>query len=88
MTYEEAFQDMLTGEYVARTAWDQDGKFCVIMPGMEFMWQITSNPVNAGVWMATIKDHLAEDWKVISRTELPKAAFESIEVVTEDSAVA
>ena len=73
MKFTEALQAMLEGNYVARECWHNEAKYCVIMPGMTFMWLIQTIPnPNAGVWMALIADFLADDWKVIDKIEAPK----------------
>jgi hypothetical protein len=73
MQFNDALQAMLAGKYVARAAWDAEAKYCVIMPGMTFMWLIQTIPnPNAGVWMGMVADLLADDWKVIEKIESPK----------------
>ncbi len=73
MKYIEALDQLVAGHYVARKTWFAEAQYCVIMPGMAFIWQIKTQPQpNAGVWMATVEDMLSEDWEVISKVELPK----------------
>jgi len=77
MKFAEALQGMLDGKYVAREGWHAECKYCVIMPGMAFMWLIQTIPnPNAGVWMGMVEDLLAEDWVVVERVHAPKPVEE------------
>lgn len=72
MKFVEALETMMEGEYVARECWHADAQYCVIMPGMAFIWLIKTVPTpNAGVWMGSVADLLADDWKVVDSVEVP-----------------
>lgn len=86
MTFTEALQGMLDGNYVARECWHNEAKYCVIMPGMTFMWLIQTVPnPNAGVWMGMVEDLLADDWKVIDKVQAP-VTTETLETTEEVAA--
>lgn len=79
MKFAEALQGMLDGKYMGRPAWQAEAKYCVIMPGMEFIWLIQTIPnPNAGVWMAKVEDMLADDWVVVEKVEVPNKQPESV----------
>jgi hypothetical protein len=66
MNFTEALSELLLGNYVSRTAWDQTGEYIVLLVGMQYIWKIliTPNP-SAGNWLPLIADLLADDWKVV-----------------------
>jgi Protein of unknown function (DUF2829) len=71
MNYQEALEAMIEGKYVARESWKDQAKYCVLMPGMPFVWLIQTIPnPNAGVWMGTVEDQKAEDWVSISNDDI------------------
>lgn len=71
MKYQEALEAMIEGKYVAREAWKEQHKYCVLMPGMPFVWLIQTIPnPNAGVWMGTVEDQKAEDWTAITHDDV------------------
>lgn len=66
MLFEEALKHLISGEYVARSSWDAVGEYIIILPSMPYIWKILTQPnPNAGNWMPTIADLLADDYKVI-----------------------
>lgn len=71
MNFQEALELMRKGEYLSRSGWDAEGPnsgFVCIMPDMLNIWKIIQKPTpNAGVFMCTIADLLAEDWYVRDR---------------------
>lgn len=77
MNFQEAFALMQKGEYLSRAGWDAEGQnsgFVCIMPEMLNIWKIIQKPTpNAGVFMCTIADLLAEDWFVRDRNHVPPA---------------
>jgi Protein of unknown function (DUF2829) len=72
MMFSEALDSLLKGNYVARNAWDSTGEYCVVLPGMQYIWKILTQPnPNAGNWLPLISDLLADDWKVITEVVKP-----------------
>ncbi len=79
MKFMEALQAMQDGAYVARKVWHADAKYCVIMPGMTFIWLIQTVPnPNAGVWMGMVEDLLSEDWMAVEKGSIPKQALPQV----------
>jgi hypothetical protein len=65
MMFEEALKELLKGKYISRSAWDASGEYCILLPGMQYIWKILIQPnPNAGNWLPLVSDLLADDWKV------------------------
>ena len=70
MLFQDALKLLLDGKYVSRNAWDVSGEYCVLLPGMQYIWKILTQPnPNAGNWLPLISDLLADDWKELSKVE-------------------
>lgn len=70
MLFAEAVKELLAGNYVSRTKYDTSGKYYVMLPGMQFIWKIVTQPnPAAGNWLPLIEDLIADDWKVVSQNE-------------------
>lgn len=68
MFFSEALNKLVAGHYVTRTVWDATGDYCVLMPGMPYIWKIMTQPTpNAGNHLLSVADLLADDWKAYSR---------------------
>lgn len=68
MLFEEALKEIVKGKYLARSGWDATGEYVVLMPGMQYIWKILTQPnPNAGNWLPLIDDLTASDWKVIEK---------------------
>ena len=66
MLFTDALAALQNGLYAARGAWDSTGEYCVLLPGMPYIWKILTQPTpNAGNWLPTLADLLADDWKVM-----------------------
>lgn len=83
MLFMDALKELHEGKYVSRAAWDKSGEYCVLLPGMQYLWKIMTIPnPNAGNWLPLISDLEADDWKCVShqlpinfiKDEEPKAA--------------
>lgn len=70
MLFKDALHEALKGHYIARDEWDKNGDYCVVMPGMNHIWRITTQPQpTAGNWLPHINDFLSEDWKCIKHSD-------------------
>ena len=78
MKFEEAVKHLMAGDYVQRPNWKATGEYALAPPGVPYIWKIVTVPaVNAGNWMHTKEDLLADDYEVIKNTEdadVPDAA--------------
>ena len=74
MTFEEAVKALIAGNYVARDVWATTAEYCVLMPGMTYIWKILTQPnPNAGNWLPLVEDLKATDWAIITKIEAPVA---------------
>lgn len=70
MTFQEALKAMLERKQVARSAWDGIGEYIVVMPGMQHVWKIMTQPnPNAGNWLPLVEDMLSTDWQIFDNVE-------------------
>ena len=68
MLFAEALDEMLKGNYVTRTVWDNTNEYCVLMPGMQYIWKILTSPTpNAGNHVLSVADLQADDWKAYEK---------------------
>lgn len=64
MIFTEALAELQKGNYVTRNAWDATGEYIVLLPGMQYIWKVVSQPnPAAGNWLPLVADLLADDWK-------------------------
>jgi hypothetical protein len=72
MLFVEALKEMKEGKMVTTEELISKNEYCVLMPGMKYIWKIIGNPEqpNAGSWIPTVNDMLNENWKVLDRKEL------------------
>jgi Protein of unknown function (DUF2829) len=70
MTFEEALKYLVSGEYVQRSEWLVTGEYVISLPGIPYIWKILTTPTpNAGNWLPTIADLMAEDYEVVNKVE-------------------
>ncbi len=75
MLLKEALVQLDHGKVLCRECWSITDGYLKIMPGMEFVWKIVLKPTpNAGNYIFSIEDLLADDWKEF---EIPKEALEA-----------
>lgn len=66
MFFHEALDALVKGKFVARAQWDSTGEYCILLPGMPYIWKILTQPnPNAGTWTPLVADLLADDWKIV-----------------------
>ncbi len=76
MLFNEALDLIIKGKFLSRNAWDKTGEYCILLPGMQYIWKILTQPTpNAGNWLPLVADLLADDWKVIEAIPIPPAAI-------------
>lgn len=64
MLFSDALISLLEGNYLTREIWKDKNEYCVVMPGMQYIWKILTSPTpNAGNHVLSIDDLLAEDWQ-------------------------
>lgn len=90
MKFVEALDALLEGKYVQRKEWRNIGEYIVLMPGMSHIWKIITQPQpNAGNWLHTLADLLAEDWEAFSHSrEIPAAVVSTAEAAVQAHAQA
>ncbi len=70
MLFEEALKHLVAGEYVQRNAWKATAEYVISLPGIPYIWKIITQPApNAGNWLPTISDLMADDYEVIKKGE-------------------
>ncbi len=67
MNFDEVIIQLKAGNYCKRSAWT-DG-YLVLMPDMAYIWRIitpgpTTPQANAGNYLPTVADLLADDWSI------------------------
>jgi len=68
MKFEEAAKYLEKGDYVQRASWSSTGEYIVALPGIPHYWKITTQPQqNAGIWVFTREDYLADDFEVFPK---------------------
>ncbi len=66
MLFIEAMGSLLEGKYVSRTAWDNTAEYIILLPGVQYIWKIITQPSpSCGNWLPLVADLLADDWKVV-----------------------
>ena len=82
MLFQDALNALLEGKYVTRNAWDATGEYVVLLPSMQYIWKILTQPnPNAGNWLPLVSDLLADDWKIVDKklNEEPLVATETVD---------
>ncbi len=75
MLLQEALDLLQKGEVLVRECWALEDGYLVMMKGMQHVWKIVLNPSpNAGNYIFSLADLLADDWKLF---ELPKPPVEA-----------
>jgi hypothetical protein len=75
MFFLEALEALKAGKSMCRASWTIESGYLKIMDGMDFVWKIVLLPnPNAGNYIFSVEDFLAEDWKEF---EVPKKAIEA-----------
>ncbi len=75
MLLQEALDLLQKGESLCRAAWALEDGYLVMMQGMQHVWKIVLHPSpNAGNYIFSLADMLADDWKAF---ELPKPPVEA-----------
>lgn len=70
MIFEDALKHLVAGEYVQRAAWKTTAEYVISLPGIPYIWKIITQPTpNAGNWLPTISDLMADDYEVIKKCE-------------------
>lgn len=70
MTFQEAYELLQQGKYLTRDFWNVTGEYCILLPGMPYIWKILMIPnPSAGNWLGTIEDMNATDWKIVEKKE-------------------
>lgn len=70
MMFEQALKHLIAGEFVSRATWDATGEYIISLPGIPYIWKILTQPSpNAGNWLPTIADLLADDYKIVTKKE-------------------
>ena len=69
MLFSEALQEMLKGNFVTRETYEKTtGEYYVLLPGMQFVWKIVTQPnPAAGNWLPLVDDLTASDWVVVDK---------------------
>src|SRR5580700_11820730 len=71
MKFSEAVENLVQGKYLTRPEWQKTGEYVALMPGMPHIWKILTQPApNAGNWLHTLVDLLAEDWLVLDKVDV------------------
>lgn len=70
MNFQEAFKLLQDGKYVMRKEWLASGEYCILLPGMPYIWKIllVPNP-SAGNWLPLMADLLADDWMTVEEAK-------------------
>ncbi len=75
MLFQEALELLLAGETVCREAWKLEDGYLTFMKGMQHVWKIVLHPApNAGNYIFSVEDFLANDWKAFEMPESPVKA--------------
>lgn len=74
MLFLDALAQMKEGKPVRRSSWDVSEGYITIMPDMNYVWKIVTQPnPNAGNFIFSIADFDGDDWVVY---EAPKPVVE------------
>ena len=69
MLLKDAIELLKAGKCVCRTVWTIEDGYLSLMAGMTHIWKVVIKPTtNAGNYIFSLEDLIAEDWKVF---ELP-----------------
>ncbi len=64
MNLQEAIDHLKLGKNVCRQGWSLEDGYLHLMPGMDHIWKIVIKPsANAGNYIFSLEDLLADDWK-------------------------
>lgn len=75
MLLQEALDLLQKGEVLARECWTLEDGYLCMMKGMQHVWKIVLQPSpNAGNYIFSLADLLANDWKLF---ELPQPPVEA-----------
>lgn len=67
MLLQDALELLQKGENLCREAWSLEEGYLAFMKGMSHVWKIVLSPApNAGNYIFSLADMLANDWKVYS----------------------
>lgn len=81
MLLQEALELLQKGEVMVRELWSIEDGYLTFMKGMQHVWKIVLQPQpNAGNYIFSLADLLADDWKLF---ELPK---DPVEAETQEAA--
>lgn len=74
MLLQEAIKNLESGKPMHREHWKYEEGYLLLLPGMENIWKIliTPNP-NAGNFIFSLEDLIADDWKEFVVCEEPEA---------------
>ncbi len=65
MLLQEALDALRDGENVVRELWTPEEGYLALMQGMKHVWKIVLHPnPNAGNYIFSLADLVADDWKV------------------------
>lgn len=83
MNFQEAYAQLKAGQYMQRAEWNTSGEYCILLPGMPYIWKILLIPnPSAGNWLPTCADFDANDWNVFERAVPAEVTAEAIDTVT------
>lgn len=75
MLLQEALELLQKGEVLCRESWSLEDGYLVMMKGMQHVWKIVLQPSpNAGNYIFSLADLLADDWKIFEMPETPVEA--------------
>ncbi len=75
MLFQEALDMLQKGEVLCRDAWTLEDGYLSLMKGMQYIWKIVLHPgPNAGNYIFSLADLLAEDWKLFEEPKEPLEA--------------
>ena len=64
MLFTEALTQLHAGKPMARTCWNPEDGYLMLMPNMEYVWKIIGKPTpNAGNFIFSVADFEASDWE-------------------------
>ncbi len=76
MLLNEALKLLQEGEVLCREAWTLEDGYLAMMRGMQHVWKIVLHPSpNAGNYIFSLADLLADDWKLF---EMPKEPVDAV----------
>lgn len=64
MLFQEALEQLQTGEAMCREVWSQEDGYLKLMPGMKHVWKVVLHPApNAANYIFSLEDLISSDWK-------------------------